>query len=201
MQTLSKEFFPMLLEGEGGAGGGDQTETGDPKGKDEGDNENPLAPDLRKWKQRARDAEEALEQRQAKEADEKREAELKAAKDKKELDEVIARHQAESAARERKLEVRAAAAEAGVPPEFAAAADDGEAPIEDVIKAANERWIGALDDHKKRETTNSHGGGSSPESGGEKKFRRSQISDPKFYRENRAEIIAASKDGRIIEDM
>jgi len=200
MQTLSNEFHPMLLE-QDGAGGDGQAADGASQDKNEGNGKdaNPLLPDLQVWKERARTAEEKLAKQEAAEADARKESELKAAKTKEELEAVIERHKAESAARERGLELRLAATEAGIPAEFATAADDGQAEIADVVKAATERWTAALDEHNKKSKTNQISPGSSPESGQGKTFTRSQIADPKFYRENRDEILSAQREGRIRE--
>lgn len=201
MQTLSKWNELARFEGDGGSGDGDQTDSGDSKGKDYAD-KNPLLPDLDKAKERYKAAEQALADREAKDAESKKEQELKDATDKKELESVIERHKAESSARERNLSLKLAASEAGIPPEFATASDDGEKSIADVVKAAGERYKAVLADHDAGKSIQNMGGGSSPEGKDGRKFTRSQVQAMSLdeYKKLQPEIDQARKDGRFLKE-
>lgn len=179
------------------------TEEGSQKGAagSETGKENPLLPDLHRWKERARAAEAALADKDAAAQEEARKRELEAAKSKEEVEAIRTKYEAEFQAKSRALEIARAAANAGVHEAFVGIVDDGRLGPIDVVKLAKSKQDEYDERVRTGQSTTAFGGGASPERSGKKVWTRAEIEalDPYAKDYPKAEIASALAEGRIKE--
>lgn len=163
--------------------------------------QNPLLPDLHKWKERARAAEQALADKAAESAEAERRRELEAAKTKEEVEAIKTKWQAELAAERRALSVTRAAAAAGVHEAFVRIVDDGRLGPEDVVKAAATEQEKYNERIRTGTQTEPFGTATSPGRSGKKVWTRAEIEklDPYAKDYPLAEIRDALAEGRVKE--
>lgn len=162
---------------------------------------NPLLPDLRKWKERARAAEQQLADREADARETARQRELAEAKTKEDLEAIKAKYEAEYRKQTRALEITRAAANAGIHEAFVRFVDDGKLSPAEVVEAAKAKQEAYDERIRTGTSTESFGGGTSPGRTGKKVWTREEIEALDPYAEDypRDEIAAALREGRYKE--
>jgi hypothetical protein len=157
---------------------------------------NPLLPDLQKWKDAARTAQDALKARDDADAEQARQAAIAQATTAEEIETLKAAHKAEMARDRRALEIQRDAAQQGIDGHFIK--DDGTSTTEEILaqaKASMDTYNATVLEGTK---TTPIGGGATPSGAGAKRtFTQAEINDPVFYKKHREEIVQAMYENRI----
>jgi hypothetical protein len=167
--------------------------------------QNPLLPDLQRWKSEARDARQALTEAK-KEIDALRSAQEQAAEESKaksaeDYDALKKKLQADHDHKVRGLEIAQAGAEKGVHPAFLRFADKPDVPVGDVVAAALEAQIEfATKSGEGSPSPEKIKGGASPAGSGKRTWKESEVQsmNRQEYAKNRDEIQAAIAEGRFL---
>jgi hypothetical protein len=173
--------------------------TGSSGSESSNENTNPLLPDLQKWKERARAAEQTNADNVAQASEEAKARELADAKTVQEVETLKDKWKAELAVGERKLAISRAAHTAGVHEAFIGISDDGTLDPDSVIKAAKIRQEEYNERIRTGQPTEPFNVATSPGNTGSKQWTREEIEaldpyDPKYPKD---EIALAMKEGRI----
>ncbi len=151
-----------------------------------------LTTDIGKERDRRKTAETALTAKNT--ADQ-----LAAAKSAEEIESIRTAAAADITKMQRDADIRVAAASQGIHEDFIQGADDGKAPVADVLKAAKARQDAMLKQHAGTSgTINLQSGGHSPDGGGQRIWKASEVAamKPVDFRKNEDEILKAQREGR-----
>ena len=172
-----------------------QTEPTLEPGTEQNQEQNPLLPDLQKWKEKARKAEAIIEERRV--ADDQA-ATLENAKSKDDFVSLEKELQAKFDAKNRKLDLQTEGAGQGIDTAFVRAADDGKSDIAEILKNAKENQSKFLERSLQGKSTEPVNGAATPSGDGKKVWKESEVAalDQAGYRSKRDEIKTAITEGR-----